>query len=147
MPISVRLTRDLIERCHDYANKVAEHDGSGDKIHAMPWTRHLMTKEELAEWVASRTVAGRAIDIETCELGRWGAYDLDPYGVDPDLPEELRQIGTNRFVRSPESRGWVWEGDLPAAKGHAMYARIEREREAYARSHPDDPRVRAETKK
>jgi hypothetical protein len=40
---------------------------------------------------------------------------------------ELIQIGTNRFVRSPNSRGWIYEGALPIAKGHAMYDRIERE--------------------
>jgi hypothetical protein len=57
----------------------------------------------------------------------WAAYDADPYGARPDLPEEMKQVGTNRFVRSPESRGWVWEGDLPHASGHAMYERIHRE--------------------
>jgi hypothetical protein len=36
----------------------------------------------------------------------------------------MQQIGTNRWVRSPESRGWVWEGDLPPAKFKAMYDRI-----------------------
>ncbi len=94
-----------------------------EEIRAMPWTRDLMTAEQLQEWVASREEAGRAIDIATCELGRWAAYDCDPYGV-RDLPEQMQQIGTNRFVRSPESRGWVHEGDLPTDKGNAMYDRI-----------------------
>jgi hypothetical protein len=39
----------------------------------------------------------------------------------------MDQIGTNRWVRSPESRGWVNEGDLPPAKAGAMYDRITRE--------------------
>jgi hypothetical protein len=43
------------------------------------------------------------------------------------LNEEMRQVGTNRFVRSAESRGWVHEGDLPLEKGRAMYDRIKRE--------------------
>jgi hypothetical protein len=36
---------------------------------------------------------------------------------------------TDKFnwVRSPESRGWVNEGDLPPAKAKAMYDRIHRE--------------------
>jgi hypothetical protein len=52
-----------------------------DELHAMPCTRDLMTAEELSDWIASRGAAGRAIDIETCELGCWAAYDCDPYGA------------------------------------------------------------------
>jgi len=98
-----------------------------DEISRLPWTRDLMTDDEFQHWVSTRKEAGRAIDIETCELGRWAAYDADPYGAQPDLPEEMKQVGTNRFVRSPESRGWVWEGDLPSASVQAMYERIHRE--------------------
>ena len=93
-----------------------------------------MTTEQLQEWLASRADAGRAVDIETCELGRWPANDFDPYGIREmlgELSEQMCQIGTNRFVRSPESRGWVCEDDLPPAKVKAMYARIERERAAW----------------
>ena len=112
-----------------------------DEMQRMPWTRGLMNKEELQQWFASRIEAGRAIDIETCELGCWAAYDFDPYGVDPDLPEEMQQVGTNRFVRSPESRGWVHEGDLPPAKGKSMYDRIAREADTYVNylKRPKDP--------
>ena len=102
-----------------------------DVLQRMPWTRHLMTNEELSDWIASREAAGRAIDIETCELGRWAAYEADPYGI-CDLSPEMRQVGTNRFVRSPESRGLVSEDDLPAAKCATMYERIQREFEAHA---------------
>jgi hypothetical protein len=109
----------------------------------MPWTLEDMTPEQLQQWIASRKEAGRSINIGTCELGRWAAYDCDPYGINPNLPEEMQQIGTNRFVRSPESRGWVWEGDLPMATAKAMYNRIRREWEEYVRRHPDDPYVRA----
>jgi hypothetical protein len=96
----------------------------------MPWSRDALTAEELREWLASRKAAGIQINIETCELGCWAANDLDPYGVREllgELPEEARQFGTNRFVRSPESRGWIWEGDLPVAAYRAMYDRINRE--------------------
>jgi hypothetical protein len=125
----VHLSDELIAKCEDWAAKVAAHYGSGDVLHAMPWTRDQMTPEEMQEWVASRKEAGRQIDIATCELGRWYAYDADPYGADPDLPEEMQQVGTNRFVRSPESRGWVCEDDLPLDKVEAMYDRIHREAE------------------
>jgi hypothetical protein len=84
--------------------------------------------EEFQQWVAGREEAGRHNDIETCELGRWYAYDCDPYGANPDLTEEMRQVGTNRFVCSPDSGGWIHEGDLPSAKIKEMYNRIERDR-------------------
>lgn len=90
-----------------------------------------LTYDELPEWLAGRKEAGLKIDIETCKLGCWYAYDLDPYGV-LELSEEERQVGSNRFVCSPESGGWVWEGDLPPDKAKAMYDRLGREPE------PDD---------
>jgi hypothetical protein len=109
-----------------------------DEVRRMPWTRHLMTPEQVTEWMASRKQAGVGINIETCELGHWGGYEASPYDIregDSDLDPEMRQIGTNRFVRSPTSNGWVSECDLPHDSGKAMYARIEREWEA---AHPDD---------
>jgi hypothetical protein len=111
-----------------------------DEMQRMPWTRHLKKADELQRWFASRKEAGRVIDIETCELGRWGAYDCDVYGV-RDLPPEMQQIGANRYVRSPTSDGWINEEDMPVEKVHAMYDRIHREFEAYCREHPDDPHV------
>jgi hypothetical protein len=42
----------------------------------------------------------------------------------------MKQIGTNRWVRSRESCGWINEEDLPLEKVKAIYPRIEREREA-----------------
>jgi len=114
-----------------------------DELRAMLWTSDLMTREEPETWVATRKAAGRAIDIETCELGYRYAYDPDPYGV-PELLGELhpeeRSIGKSWFVRSPESRGWVYEGDLPVHIAEAMYHRIDRERAARmaaAKRHPD----------
>jgi hypothetical protein len=112
-----------------------------DEIQRMPWTRQLMTEEELQQWVASRKEAGLRIDIETCELARWPANDLDPYGVSHD-PDLYVQIGTNRFVRSSTSNGWINEEDLPIEKARAMYDRIHREWEAWAEAHPHYPGVR-----
>jgi hypothetical protein len=104
-------------------------------VHLLPWSHEEFTIEFLRAWLASRKEAGGAINIETCELGRWAANDCDPYGLRElfgELPEEMMQVGTNRFVRSPESRGWVWEGDLPTEKAGAMYARIQRQARAAA---------------
>ena len=100
---------------------------NGDRTTALPWTRDQLTPEEFRLWVASREEAGREIDIETCELGSWYTLDFDPYGADPDLPEEWQQIGKNCFVRSPWSRGWVRGRDLPDATRRALYERLDRE--------------------
>ena len=45
----------------------------------------------------------------------------DPYGVDPELPEEYWQVGREYFARSPGSDVWVWFGDLPDATRDALW--------------------------
>jgi hypothetical protein len=91
-----------------------------------------MTLAEFEAWIATREEAGRAIDVETCELARWPALDEDPYGIRRARGEEpYDQIGTNRWVRSPQSNGWICEDDLPPEKFEAMYDRIHRESEAF----------------
>jgi hypothetical protein len=90
-------------------------------MNAMPWTHELMTDAEFAEWVASRKEAGQAINIETCELGSWYADDMNPYD---DQSSEGDWTSRHRFVRAPESRGWVHEGDLPPDAACALCARM-----------------------
>ena len=97
-----------------------------DILSRMPWTRDQLTRAQFDAWLASRKEAGRVIDIETCELGRWQAYDCDPYGARPSLPDEMKQMGTNRFVRSLTSNGWINEADIPVEKIRAMHERIRR---------------------
>ena len=70
--------------------------------------------------------AGRMIDVETCEIEWCFAQTLDPYGIEPDLPDDLWQVGRSYFVRSAESDGWVCAYDLPEDKRRALYARIKR---------------------
>jgi hypothetical protein len=72
-----------------------------------------MTTEELNEFYSMRKKAGLAIDPLTAEVFWSYEHILDPYGIDPDLPEEYQQIGREYFARSPESEIWVWFGDLP----------------------------------
>ena len=67
----------------------------------MPWTRDQLTPQEYRQLVASREEAGRAIDPETCEFRCWYALDADPYGADPDVPEEWQTIGKNCFCPLP----------------------------------------------
>jgi hypothetical protein len=77
-----------------------------------------MTTEQL---LAIRKQAGLQIDPETAEVDWIFAQTLDPYGVDPDLPEEYQQVGREYFARSPESDIWVWFGDLPDTTRDALY--------------------------
>jgi hypothetical protein len=77
-----------------------------------------MTTEQ---WLAIRKQAGLQIDPETAEVEWWYAHTLDPYGVDPDLPEDYQQVGREHFARSPGSDIWVWFGDLPDATRDALY--------------------------
>ncbi len=65
------------------------------------------------QWLRIRKEVGLRIDPEIAEVEWWYAQTLDPYGVDPDLPEECQQVGREYFARSPESDIWVWFGDLP----------------------------------
>ena len=43
------------------------------------------------------------IDPETAEVTWIFAETLEPYGINPDLPEECRQIGREYFARDPGS--------------------------------------------
>jgi hypothetical protein len=65
------------------------------------------------QWLEIRKKAAAEIDPETAEVTWIYAQTLDPYGVHPDLPEELYQVGREQFARSPGSDIWVWFGDLP----------------------------------
>ena len=73
------------------------------------------------EWLRIRKEAGRKIDPEIAEVMWFYAQTLDPYGICPELPEELRQVGREYFARSPASDIWVWFGDLPAATSDALW--------------------------
>ena|SRR5258707_749152 len=81
----------------------------------------MMTDEEREAWLAIRKEAGLEIDPETAEVEWTYALTLDPYGVYPELPEELQQVGRGYFARSPGSDVWVWDGDLPEATRDALW--------------------------
>jgi hypothetical protein len=86
-----------------------------------------MTNDEkmadVNKWLATRKEAGLQIDPKTAEVFWTYAQTLDPYGVDPDLPEEYQQVGREYFARSPGSDVWVWFGDLPRATRDALWSR------------------------
>ena len=85
-----------------------------------------MNKDEVEEWLAIRKEAGLHINPETAEVDWNYAQTFDPYGVDPDIPEEYQQVGREFFARSPESDVWVWFGDLPTATREALWSRHSR---------------------
>jgi len=129
---AIKLPQYIGEKCLDFARGIIERYTGDEHPHSMPWSRNLMTDDELREWRASRKVAGQDIDIETCEIGWWRANaNGDPYGIGEILGEEdhlEKGYSDNfHFVRSPQSNGWICEGDLPEASIHALYDRIRRE--------------------
>jgi len=83
------------------------------------------------EWIATRKEAGLKIDPATAEVTWKWAQVLDPYGVNPNLPEECDQVGRVWFVRSPGSDVWVCEYDLPEATITALKERNPREIEIW----------------
>jgi hypothetical protein len=79
--------------------------------------------QERDEFLSIRKEAGLKIDPETAEV--WWEYGqtLDPYGIDPDLPEEYQQVGREYFARSPGSDIWVSFHDLPEETRNALWKR------------------------
>jgi hypothetical protein len=115
------------------AEIVAHYRSNGTPREAMPWTSDQFTDEECRQWMVSREEAGRKIDPETCEIARWYVNEDDPYGLwcrlDPDPDYELNsQIGKSRWVRSPDSDGWVNQQHLSHEQYLAIEKRIRRER-------------------
>jgi hypothetical protein len=85
-----------------------------------------MTKQsaeqiEVRRWLAILKRAGRKINTETAEVVWCYQYTLDPYGINPELSKEYRQVGREYFARSPGSDIWVWFGDLAAATADALW--------------------------
>jgi len=87
-----------------------------------------MTTDEtvaVEQWLAIRKEAGIKIAPETAEVFWKYGQTFDPYGVDPDLPEEYQQIGREYFASSPGSDMWVSFRDLPNATREALWRRLD----------------------
>ena len=82
-----------------------------------------ITDQEVRQFLAIREEAGQDIDPATAEVDWMYVQTMDPYGIDPDLPDELKQLGRDYFARSPGSDIWVWFGDLPKATRTALWER------------------------
>jgi hypothetical protein len=72
------------------------------------------------EFLRLRRDAGQGIDPATAEVDWSYGQVLDPYGIDPDLPEELYCAGRVYFARAPGSDLWVWFGDVADATRGAL---------------------------
>jgi hypothetical protein len=68
---------------------------------------------ETKAWLDERKREALLIDQATAEVDWCFGLTLDPYGVIPDLPEELQQVGREYFARRPGSEIWVNFCDLP----------------------------------
>jgi hypothetical protein len=78
-------------------------------------------QKELEKWLAIRKEAGLKIDPETAEVNWTYGLTLDPYGLYPELSEELQQVGREYFARSPGSDIWVNFSDLPEATRETLW--------------------------
>jgi len=115
-----------------------------DNLHDMPHTARSMTREEFVNWIATRKEAGAAIKIDAAELKGWWSPVSDPYELSLWTPEGLEpsrndspEVIPHFFLRDPETRGWIWQGDLPDDKRAKMQVRIDeqnrRAKEFYAK--------------
>jgi hypothetical protein len=87
----------------------------------------------------ARQEAAAKIDPDTVEITwDWGQI-MDPYDENPDLPDEMYQIGRRYFVRSPGSDTWVSFYDLPKETVNVLWDKLKRGelREAFAPSLED----------
>jgi hypothetical protein len=85
------------------------------------------TVEVTAKYLkALRKAVGLHIDPETAEVDWVYAQTIDPYGDDPNLPEEYQQVGREYFARSPGSDVWIDFGDLPEATRDALWKKHRR---------------------
>lgn len=88
-------------------------------------TNNTRTLEAHEAYVANRREAGRVIDIETCEVSRFETWYSNPYGTYPfddhPTPELEHEVLIQCYwVRSEESDGWIFGGDLPPEKQQAL---------------------------
>jgi hypothetical protein len=91
-----------------------------------------MDEKQIEEFYRLRKAEGLKIDPATAEIFWTYEQTMDPYGIHPDLPEELQQVGREYFARNPGSDIWVSFDDLPDATRKALRARGKGERAAFS---------------
>ena len=93
-----------------------------DKYYDREITLNNGERMTVREFLAIRKEEGLKIDPSTAEVSGGYAQVLDPYGVDPDLPESFA-VGREYFARRPGSDIWVEFGDLPEKTRDALWKR------------------------
>ncbi len=106
--IPTRFLRKLVGTCRQEERRKREH-GRGN-----------VRERNAKNWRATCKEAGLRIDPEIAEVFSAYAQTLDPYGLEPDLPQECQQVGREYFARSPRSDVWVLFEDLPPATQKAL---------------------------
>src|SRR3954454_646454 len=86
-----------------------------------------MNEHETAEFLDVRRKAAEHIDSETAEVSWTYALIVDPYGIDPNVPEELHVVGRAYFARSPDSDIWVSFDDLQNAVAKELWKKYQRQ--------------------
>jgi hypothetical protein len=103
------------------ARKLVETDSTLLTLEKLDILIEQIEKGVIERWLAIRKEAALQIDPETAEVEWWYEYDVDPYGVNPELPEEMQQAGRQYFARSPGSEVWVCFRDLPESVQDALW--------------------------
>ena len=74
---------------------------------------------------ALRKAVGLHINPEIAEVTWTYGQTLDPYGDEPNVPDEYWQVGREYFARSPGSNVWINFSDLPKATETKLWERYE----------------------
>ena len=61
----------------------------------------MTTKQEREQFYADRKAAGLKMDPATAKVTWEFGQVADPYGIEPELPAECRQVGRRYFARAP----------------------------------------------
>ena len=93
-------------------------------------------KKKRAAFHAQRAALGKYLDPATAEITWWYGFDVDPYGIRPDIPEAMQQIGRQRFARPRGGAVWVCFDDLPPPTIKALFDRMAIERARWEASQP-----------
>jgi hypothetical protein len=74
--------------------------------------RFMTDNQSKEEWLALCHSEAKLIDPMTAEMHWVYRNTFDPYGLDPDLPDEYSSQEKTLFARRPGSHVWVCFDDL-----------------------------------
>jgi hypothetical protein len=86
----------------------------------------MTTNVDIKEWLAARKREALEIDPDNAQVDWAYGQNLDPYGVEPNLPDECYCVGRVYFARRPGGI-WVCFYDLPEATRQKLWEKHHRE--------------------